>query len=88
MQAVRKVKRTSQKKKKLTLTPNLHCRHLANIFQGRIEYELIYSLRGAMRPRKIFALVDGRWSKGGQDTFIGMCLGVCKDHIQPLKMIK
>ena len=41
---------------------------LANIFRGRIEYELIFCLRGAkhrvgllssysMRPRKIFALL-------------------------------
>ena len=27
--------------------PYLHTIYLANIFQGRIEYELIYSLRGA-----------------------------------------
>ena len=51
--------------------------YLANIFRGRIEYELIYSLRGAkhrfaprrlfssysMRPRKIFALLHGELLK-------------------------
>ena len=46
--------------------------YLANIFRGRIKYELIYSLRGAssrlfssysMRKRKIFALLDEKLLK-------------------------
>ena len=58
--------------------------YLANIFQGRNKYELMYSTRWeapsrlfssySMRPRKIFAL----FILPEEDTFIGICLGVCK----------
>ena len=60
-------------------------KQLANIFQGRIKYELIYSLRGAKhredcsvhirwdRERYLPALSNGP----EEDTFIGICLGVC-----------
>ena len=36
----------SFQKKKLNIACAYNC-YLANIFQGRIEYELVYSLRGA-----------------------------------------
>ena len=64
-------------------------RHLANIFQGRIEYELKNKLFSSysMRPRKIFALLHGP----EEDTFISIAsvsVNCLLDHIQPLKMIK
>ena len=41
-----------------------------NFFQVRIEYELTYSLRASMRPRKIFVLLY----RSEKDTIIGMGL--------------
>ena len=53
-------------------------RYLANIVQGRIEYELNYSLRGAKfifdETEKDICFINGP----EEDTFIGICLGVCK----------
>ena len=46
----------------LELKPSMEVQeYLANIFQGRIEYELIYSLRGA--KHRVDCLVHIRWDR-------------------------